>query len=318
MFRYRRLNYNKKILFFGIFAFIAVFMSIGYSYLREELKLEASANLYPARDYLWYKLINDFTPSDLVETQYETGKYAYIGSTPNNYIELDGSLWRIISIESDHTIKVIKNDGIATKYDDNNNRTSTSTYCTDLQNGCNSWDLNGTITNGTITGSVENSSTVASYLNTTFYNSLSSNFKSIIDQHLFETGPISANSTFSTILTQEASLFWEGNVGLPSISDFLYSQTGNVNTTIGTIGNSYLFDYVSQRILWTINPLEDDSSKVWVIAEDKSQDARYANTASEEINSATYIYTAYPTLYLTSTVKFSSGTGTYSDPFILQ
>ena len=318
MFRDRRNNNQKKIVFFGVIAFVAIFMSIGYSLLSEELKLDATANLYASRNFLWYKLINDFAPVDLVQTQYESGKYSYIGSSPDNYIQLDGSLWRIISVESDHTLKIIKNDVISSKYDDSNNRTSSSTYCLDLQNGCNSWDLAGTLTNSTITGSVENTSTINDYLNTTFYNNLSNDFKSKIEPHFFNIGAIEDNSTFSSILTQEESNYWEGNVGLPLLSDFLYSQSGSTSTSLSSAGNSYLYDYASQKILWTMNPLSDDSSKVWTITQDKLHEAKYVNNSSEEINSVTYTYTAHPTLYLKSTVKFSSGTGTISDPFILE
>ena len=314
----RRLNNKRKVVFLGIFAFITIFMSIGYSYLSEQLKLEATANLYASKNYLWYKLINDFSPSDLIETQYETGKYAFIGNVPNNYIQLDGDLWRIISIESDHTIKVIKNNGITTKFDDSNNRTSASTYCQDLENGCNNWDLAGNITNNQITGSVENASTLSNYLNTTFYNSLNDDLKLKIAPHIFNTGAISNDSVLTSIIASEQANFWEGNIGLPSISDFLYSESGNMTTTLGTVGNSYLFDFINQNFLWTINPLYNDSSKVWVITNNKSQEAKYANTESEEISSVTYTYTAHPTMFLNSTVKYSSGTGTLSDPFILE
>lgn len=318
MFRSRRNNNQSKLIFFGIFAFVMIFMSIGYSLLKEQLKLEATANLYASKNYLWYKIINDFAPGDLDETQYETGKYAYIGNNPNNYIQLDGNLWRIISIESDHTIKVIKDEGINSKFDEAGNRTEASTYCQDLSNGCNSWDLSGSLNNDSITGSVENSSTILNYLNTTFYNSLTDNLKSKINNHIFNIGPVDSNSTVSNILVKEQNLLWEGNIGLPTVSDFLYSQSGNINTILGNSGNSYLFDYASGNILWTINPLSNDSSKVWTITQTKSQEAKYANNASEEIDSVVYNYMAHPTLYLNSTVKFSSGTGTSSDPFILE
>ena len=48
----------------------------------------------------------------LYKDEYESGKYIYRGTNPNNYIEFGGDLWRIISINNDGTIKIMKNESI--------------------------------------------------------------------------------------------------------------------------------------------------------------------------------------------------------------
>lgn len=48
----------------------------------------------------------------------ENNRYIYKGADPNNYIVLSNELYRIISLESDNKIKVIKEKSIGTmKYD---------------------------------------------------------------------------------------------------------------------------------------------------------------------------------------------------------
>ena len=48
----------------------------------------------------------------LYADEYEEGKYTYKGANPNNYVTFNNEKagWRIISINSDGTIKIMKND----------------------------------------------------------------------------------------------------------------------------------------------------------------------------------------------------------------
>ena len=43
---------------------------------------------------------------------YEEGRYFYKGANPNNYITFSGETWRIISVENDGTIKIMRNRSI--------------------------------------------------------------------------------------------------------------------------------------------------------------------------------------------------------------
>ena len=47
----------------------------------------------------------------LYKDEYED-RYFYKGANPNNYINFNNSLWRIISVENDGTIKIMKNENI--------------------------------------------------------------------------------------------------------------------------------------------------------------------------------------------------------------
>ena len=46
----------------------------------------------------------------LYEDEYEDGRFVYKGTDPNNYIEFNDELWRIVSKESDGTYKIVRND----------------------------------------------------------------------------------------------------------------------------------------------------------------------------------------------------------------
>ena len=46
----------------------------------------------------------------LYEDQYEDGRYIYRGSEPNNYIQFNNELWRIIAKETDGTYKIIRDE----------------------------------------------------------------------------------------------------------------------------------------------------------------------------------------------------------------
>ena len=49
------------------------------------------------------------TGDGLYADTYEEGRYIYKGANPNNYITFSGETWRIISVESDNTIKIMRN-----------------------------------------------------------------------------------------------------------------------------------------------------------------------------------------------------------------
>ena len=80
----------------------------------------------------------------LYEDQYESGRYIYRGSEPDNYIQFNNELWRIIAKETDGTYKIIRdellpqNENYTTMaYDVANHRTTEkNTYCTNPSWGC--------------------------------------------------------------------------------------------------------------------------------------------------------------------------------------
>lgn len=320
--RSRRKNGNKSIILWGI-VFIAGFMATGYAILSEYIYIDATVNVLTAEKYLWYNLQNKTTLSDSNEfesNRYESNKYSFVGQNPNNYIKLNNNeLWRIVSIESDHTIKVVKWDSPITKaFDETDNRTESSTYCTDLENGCNAWTTKSLFESGEISGSIDNNSTIANYLNIEYYNSLDSDFQKLIVERTFNIGPVEVGATYQQALMQEEEYSWRGKVGLLTLTEMLYPTSSN-NITIGTAyQNNYLLNHSGNNFIWTLTPVKNNSSQVWTILNDKTQTGKNANLETETIEQANYEFKVLPTVYLKSTLKYVDGTGSIDSPFIVE
>ena len=316
----------KKVITLSAIFIVAVFSASAYSILSTRISITAKANLYSSDRYLWKQIKNNYlaaSGSGFYQTSYENGKYSFIGNGDGNYISIDNNLWRIISVESDHTIKIVKwSNTYTTNFDASNNRTQTSDYCQTPELGCNSYSTQTAFSNGEILGSVQNNSTILNYLNTDIYNNLSNDLKSKIVEHSFSIGPveITSQTTLSNVLSQESDYTWTGYVGMPSLSDFIYASNINTSSTINgiTLDNNFLAEYSTDKIKWTINPLNNNSSKIWVIKNDKTIASKNANVTSEEINNVSYNYIVLPVVYLKQNSKLLSGTGTLLDPFILE
>ncbi len=307
----------------GCLLIVVGFMAAGYAILSQKLFVNSEVNILTAEKYLWYNIINNYpgtSTEGFVTNEYENGKYSYVGNGDNNYITLNDELWKIVSIESDHTIKVVRWDSTINKeFDTANNRTNSSTYCKSLEYGCNSWNSKSVFENGTINGNVENDSTLLTYLNTTYYNGLSDTFKNQITEHAFNIGAVEQGVSIQQALSQESEYTWYGHVGLLSLSDIIYPGSSSTTTTNTTLTNSnYLLNYSSDKFMWTINPVRGNSNEVWVISYDKKSIGKNANSQSEDISNTNYKYVALPTIYLKNTVQYNSGNGTINQPFTIK
>lgn len=302
----------------------AVFMASAYSLLSRTITIAGTANLYSSDRYLWRQL-KSTNPTGLNTSNYDSKKSIFTGSSPNNYISIDGIMARIVSVENDNTIKIVLLDSSLIKaFDELNNRTQLSTYCTDLTKGCNALIQKNTYTNGEIEGLVENNSSIYSYLNT-IYNSLSNEAKNLIVEHTFYNGAINieSNTTLTEILTQEAADSYIGYFGLPLLSDFIYVTDSTLDQPIQskTLDNNYLTNS-TDSIKWVANPVYNSSTNVWAINYDKTIKNAEAKTVADTVNTGeddvNYNYVTTPTAYLKSTVKLVSGTGTQADPFTIE
>lgn len=189
-------------------------------------------------------------------------RYFYKGANPNNYITFNNEQagWRIMSIECDGTIKIVRINSI----------------------GNMRWDDG------------------SEYLNDTYYNNLNITARNQIVLHLWGTG--SATRTNVSI----ADLVWleknnggnkEMYIALPS--RYEYQRTSSVQAYRT---NNWL-NYNAKW--WTISAYFSD---VWYI---DSSGSIYRTSVSKE-------QVIRPTLYLSSEVKIIGGTGTQSDPYIVE
>ena len=209
---------------------IAMAVKIGdYCYKKELTESEITFKHYNEETCVT-KIPTTVTSGDgLYESETEPGRLIYRGTNPNNYINIkeDGTnniLYRIVSYESDGTIKVVRNENLSTKmaWDERDSsdlttgpRSNTNnTFCYYSEGryyyyGCNVWgNMNNTYYNGQTlspefkyryysnnstetlqehsnTGTVNTDSTLNQYLNGTWLTSTLSNY---IDNHNFNVG----------------------------------------------------------------------------------------------------------------------------------
>ena len=335
-----RKNRNKIIL---TTAFALVFcLCVGYAAFQTTINFNIKGNIKK-------KLL---TPRDLAKNVVTTGdglyadateegRYIYRGANPNNYITLGSDMYRIIAVESDNTLKVIRNGNIGSKdFDEQNARFSTnsSDYCygddpTEFS-GCKVWgsktttlDSNGNnVTQmprevgGALYNLPEKEATLNTYLNNDWYNSLDSGVQDLIVSHIFNVGVTKNNETnLSNTITQEATYKWKGKVGLMNPSDYVKASTNSACDSVSSYDvNSSCYDYsethnwvfvgpVARGYSWTIAPYYG-VSHVFVVA-----NAGCFSPYGPAVGG----YNAAPVLYLSSNISFSGG-GTSDSPYTVE
>ena len=286
----------------------------------------------------------------LYEDQYEDGRYVYRGSEPNNYIQFNNELWRIIAKEADGTYKIIRDEILPQNanytpmaYDVENHRTTEkNTYCTNPGYGCGVFAaVSGTFQtpDGKYSGTVTEDSSIKEYLNNTYYPTLNGTAKTQVQSHAFNIGSVqylnvSGNDSIEKNIAGEKMYKWTGNVGLINVSDLLRAST-NIACTSATdeynaLGQevpketcgSYLttMSPINEELgfigYWTMNAFFDEfiggSHVVWIAAFSQG----VGGFANENANSDD-TDGARPVLYLKSDIEITGGDGTKGNPFVI-
>ena len=276
----------------------------------------------------------------LYEDQYENGRYIYRGQSPNNYVQFNNELWRIIAKEPDGTYKIIRDevlsgtmafDALGCRSYENN------TYCIDLQysgGGCGVYGkVSGTYQNsdGTYSGTITEDSSIADYLNGEYYNGLTEIARPQIQQHNFNIGPVelydeTLTDSLSKNIAGEKMNTWTGNVGLVNVSDVLKASTNPACTSvtdqhnqlmdsgISTCDSNYLLDLPDETVYWTINnsvfEISPNNNLIWSVLYGMGMtglDFMIANDRGQA--------SPRPVLFLKSSTQFTSGNGSKSQPF---
>ena len=232
------------------------------------------------------------TGDGLYKDEYEDGRYFFKGKNPNNYIKFNDEKkpWRIISIENDGTIKILKEESIGNITWDGNKRGS--------------WQ----------------EATLNTYLNNDYYNNLTVTAQSQIVNHNFSIGGVDYdNDDIKGQITTENSKVWNGKIGLITASEFI--RTSNNKTSCGT--NRAYND--NADLCKSTNWMHSDYH-FWTISLYKNSTTSGINIFSEEyygmiIGIADIRYeTPYvrPALYLSSSIKITGGDGSENNPFVIE
>lgn len=301
----RRKNKSVKIV---ICSFICclLFLGVGYSVLTTNLNFQVKANKNAPEklmDVIRKKNVSGNQEGLVTDATTDRNiRYAGNNDVVKNYIKFNNELWRIIGIV-DGNVKIVRNESAANMAYDQRG------YA-----GLNDW------------GTTE----IATYLNGTYYNSLSTTAKNMILEATYYLGsfPSGSNYTVEQIYSAERGtkvppcvigtddetsetcprkVSWKGKVGLPYPSDYGYAvgsqcskdQLEKYNVT-ECKDNDWLFYNVGY---WTITPYIGANFAMYTIENGLLSTKRYGNLD------------VYPTIYLKSNVEVTGGRGTVASPY---
>ena len=231
----------------------------------------------------------------LYADEYEDGKYTYKGANPNNYVTFNNEKagWRIISINSDKTIKIMKDESIGGMAWDQ----SGGNY------GSNNWnrpaDLN-------------------TYLNNTYYNGLSEKAQNQIVTAIYNVGSVKAdNDNMNEQIKNEKSTTSKIKVALPAASEYIKASSNLNCRTFYTFNDYNINDICSNSdwmyintSWWLLSPVYGSSSDVFAVV-------NYGNL-SHDGGADSKVTEVRPVVTLSSNIKITGGDGSQSNPYIIQ
>lgn len=233
--------------------------------------------------------------------------YRYIGSDPNNYVEFNNELWRIIGVfkvedengKWEERVKLIRNERISEgkKWNDN---------------GTNEWNLSTLqlYLNNDYLASINNLSRIM--LKKTKYYLGGNDIVNINgeDFYAFERGNNVSPGRYNN---------WIGIIGLMYPSDHSYTYALGVDNTCfdsgidcdsskgAILSNSWIYNISKNYVQWFITPFAKNSRAAYDL---------YSNGNIGGLGVTTN-YLFRPALYLSSKVKITSGNGTEANPYKL-
>ena len=224
----------------------------------------------------------------LYEDEYEDGRYFYKGGNPNNYVTFNNeqACWRILSIEPDGTIKIMRINSIGDQY----------------------WDTGGS-------NNWARPASLNTYLNGTYYNGLNSTAQSQIVAKDWSIGSIKWVNDLATQINDENATKWNGKVALVTVSEYTRSNSNKskcgsfslYNNNYSSCKNTGWMDTTGNTYWWTLSSNADNSSNAFYVGVQGIVDYYLVNKNYSAIR---------PALYLSSDVTLT-GSGTQSDPYVV-
>ena len=270
----------------------------------------------------------------------------YYGSNPNNYVSFNNELWRIIGVFGNN-IKLVRSETLGKLSWDSSESSVNGGY------GINQWG-ESTYEDGT----TYEGSDLMQYLNKMYYggtsetcyneqnnqtttcptNKLDETSKTLIDNHIWNTGAIEWGKRTDTLAFYQAErgtkgkicssrngcndtvtrkTTWTGYIGLPYVTDWAYASSESVCET-----NMQKQDSSNAYICKNNNWMQR-STEAWYLSPNADGWSAYNAWYVSGVGYANYNYAANskavaPSIYLKSNILIKSGNGTSSNPYILK
>ena len=265
------------------------------------------------------------TGDGLYADGYEEGRYVYKGANPSNYIIFNNEEWRIISVEADGTLKIVRMANLGSRpYDVAGNRDNASngaggTYCSSSAKGCNVWAKTDNFINGSLSGTVLKNSSLNEYLNAEYYNSLDDIAKDKIQNHVFYYGPVDSlddSQTIESTIEAEKKYSWMGNIGLMQASDYVRATFDplciSINSGVSAPYHCGQFNFLTlgdTQWPWLLNAFPSTNYGIFTISEN--------GFIHMGVDGAKGDRAVWPSLYLKSDIQLS-GKGTEANPYSIK
>ena len=220
----------------------------------------------------------------LYADEYESGKYIYKGANPNNYITFNNETWRILSVEADGRIKIVRDKLLSRRAFDSTDS--------------NQWDR---------------PSDIKTYLNGEYLDSITLNKEKIVSS-TWSIGKATYdnNDLAGQIAAENGTQSQEASVGLITASEYLRANIntelcGNFSLNNDNYGTCKTTNWLFKgTVYWTISPRAADSSRVFRVDYDGTL---YGSRADGT-------YAVFPAITLSSDISLS-GSGTAGDPYMI-
>ncbi len=159
----------------------------------------------------------------------EAGRYVYAGANPDNYITFNGEEagWRIIGVESNGEIKIMRDSSVTNKAFDSKGLRTTG-YCQWDDTGCTVWAAaeNFADISNSNSGPVDKDSELKTWLNETYLKMITKNTEFIVMNHVWYFGWVHMEGdNISQTETEEKRYSTNSTIGLVSVSDYMKSNT---------------------------------------------------------------------------------------------
>ena len=227
----------------------------------------------------------------LYADEYEPGRYIYKGANPNNYITFNNETWRIISIEADGSIKIMRNESIGSRAWDSSNS--------------NDWET----------------SDIKSYLNGDYLATITTNQDKIVP-HTWSIGGVTYNNSdlADQINDENGTQSQSASVGMITVSEYLRANTNTEQCGNFSLNNSnystckttdWMFNIVpSNDYLWTISLSASGSRSIFNVSGSSSSAGWLGDSFANNSSGVS------PAVYLSSDITLT-GDGSSSNPYVL-
>ncbi len=291
----QRKNNRQVKLLVGSAICLLLIMTVGYAAFSTKLTIGAKGNIktLTAANFLLQNVVTEGDGLYVAESNknlrsaHSKSRYIYKGQNPNNNLTFNNENWKIISVEEDGSVKIIKESPLDIELPWDSNKLNT-------------WE----------------NSTIQDYLNNTYLNQMADNSKKQVVEHAFNIGAIKPATenmkiTNDELQIAEASKTWNGYIGLINISDYITASNDTLCTSVKSLNDKDLPCYKSNYLykentkFWFINSVSEVQDKVWHFSNSLEQLPTFEKSS------------VYPVLYLDGNISLQ-GDGTSINPYTIK